>query len=185
MVSPGNKWDATYRYALQCVSGALYRQPIRSLVRPRGEPMLFSDVEAVPLVQPAEGCRCSGGQPKNFSRPCLLLLLGETPAHGYELMELMQSFGFEISDPAAIYKSLRQMEDDGYISSSWDLPRRGPARRVYELTLDGRDMLAAWSATLRKNRDILGHYLDRYGAVERRWTAGEGPARLNKGEASA
>ena len=147
--------------------------------------MLFSDVEAVPLVQPAEGCRCSGGQPKNFSRPCLLLLLGETPAHGYELMELMQSFGFEISDPAAIYKSLRQMEDDGFISSSWDLPRRGPARRVYELTLDGRDMLAAWSATLRKNRDILGHYLDRYAAVERRWSAGEGPARLNKGEASA
>ncbi len=82
----------------------------------------------------------------------------------------MQSFGFEISDPAAIYKALRQMESDGFIQSTWDLPRRGPARRVYELTSDGRDVLASWAATLRKNRDILGHYLDRYGAVERGWS---------------
>ncbi|MEP6871315.1 MAG: helix-turn-helix transcriptional regulator [Anaerolineaceae bacterium] len=136
--------------------------------------MLFEEVENIPLIQATEGCRCAGGQPKNFSRPCLLLLLGESPAHGYELMELMHSFGFEINDPAAIYKSLRQMEDDGYIHSTWDLPRRGPARRVYELTSDGRDVLASWAETLRKNRTILGHYLDRYGAVERRWSAGPG-----------
>lgn len=134
----------------------------------------FQELDTIPLVEATDGCRCAGGQPKNFSRPCLLLLLGESPAHGYELMELMQSFGFEISDPAAIYKSLRQMEDDGYIHSSWDLPRRGPARRVYELTSDGRDVLASWAATLSKNRTILGHYLDRYGAVERRWSAGLG-----------
>ena len=136
--------------------------------------VLLQESETIPLVQAADGCRCAGGQPKNFSRPCLLLLLGESPAHGYELMELMQSFGFEINDPAAIYKSLRQMEDDGFIHSTWDLPRRGPARRVYELTSDGRDVLASWAATLGKNRNILDHYLSRYSAVERRWT--EGPA---------
>jgi DNA-binding PadR family transcriptional regulator len=71
-----------------------------------------------------------------------------------------------INDPAAIYKSLRQMEEEGLVSSSWETSPRGPARRVYALTDDGRDMLDGWARTLARNREILGDYLDRYRAVQ-------------------
>lgn len=109
-------------------------------------------------------CRCEGGQPKNFARPCLLLLLSEAPAHGYELIDRMRPFGFEVNDPASVYKTLRQMERDGIVSSEWELPRRGPARRVYALTSDGRDLLDAWAHTLERNRAVLDSFLSRFAA---------------------
>ena len=34
-----------------------------------------------------DDCRCDGGQPKNGSRPCSLLVLTEAPARRYELLE--------------------------------------------------------------------------------------------------
>lgn len=110
----------------------------------------------------AERCRCDGGQPKNFARPCLLLLLSEAPAHGYELIDRMRPFGFDVGDPAGVYKTLRQMERDGVVSSEWELPKRGPARRVYALTADGRDLLAAWAHTLERNRAVLDRFLARF-----------------------
>ncbi len=116
----------------------------------------------IPEVEAADHCRCEGGQPKNFARPCLLLLLAEVPAHGYELIERLRPFGFEINDPASVYKSLRQMEQEGLVTSQWELSERGPARRVYSLTSDGRDILEAWALTLEQNRAILGRFLERY-----------------------
>ena len=118
-----------------------------------------------PEVEAADQCRCEGGQPKNFARPCLLLLLAEAPAHGYELIDRLRPFGFEINDPASVYKSLRQMEQDGLVTSEWELSARGPARRVYSLTSDGRDLLEAWALTLEQNREILGRFLDRYSGL--------------------
>ena len=118
------------------------------------------------IITASEQCPCDGGQPKNFARPCLLLLLAEAPAHGYELIDRLRPFGFDIGDPASIYKTLRGMEQDRLVSSQWELSTRGPARRVYSLTSDGRDLLEAWALTLDQNRAILTNYLERYRALE-------------------
>lgn len=107
-------------------------------------------------------CRCDGGQPKNFAHPCLLLLLAEAPAHGYELIERMRPFGFDPGDPATIYRTLRQMERDGIVTSEWALPERGPARRVYALTELGAELLAAWAQRLEENRAIVDAFLARF-----------------------
>jgi poly-beta-hydroxybutyrate-responsive repressor len=121
-------------------------------------PVLFSDADTA-------GCRCDGGQPKNFARPCLLLLLAEAPAHGYELIERLRPFGFDLSDPASVYKTLRVLENDGHVTSEWELSARGPARRVYSITADGHEMLQAWTHTLTRNREILGMFLARVTGV--------------------
>lgn len=133
--------------------------------------MLFTDAEAA-------SCRCDGGQPKNFARPCLLLLLAEAPAHGYELLERLRPFGFDLSDPASVYKTLRQLEADGHVTSAWELSTRGPARRVYSITNDGRELLQVWCHVLTKNREIIGIMLDRVAALSdgRRPTAEACPA---------
>lgn len=110
-------------------------------------------------------CRCDGGQPKNFVRPCLLLLLAEAPAHGYELMERLRPLGFEVNDPATVYRSLRQMEDEGLVTSQWDTSNRGPARRIYTLTLDGHDLLDAWANALGENRRILDLFIRRHAGL--------------------
>jgi PadR family transcriptional regulator, regulatory protein PadR len=134
------------------------------------EGYLGARLQELPVLASGDGatdaCRCDGGQPKNFARPCLLLLLAESPAHGYELLDRLRPFGFEITDPASIYKTLRQMEQDGLVTSQWELSSRGPARRVYCLSSDGRDLLEAWALTLEQNRAILTTYLKRYRELE-------------------
>src|SRR5262249_46452935 len=88
------------------------------------------------------GCRCDGGQPKNFLRPCVLLLLGEQSAHGYELLERLKVFGFS-RDPGGLYRVLRSMEREGMVSSQWEASDVGPSRCLYTLTPLGSEWLAA------------------------------------------
>lgn len=113
-----------------------------------------------------------GGMPRNFLRPCLLLLLAEDPSHGYDLLEQVSALGLEQSDPGGLYRALRAMEQEGLVRSWWEPSDAGPARRTYTLTDDGTDWLHAWAGSLREVRRLLGRYLDRYEALTERTTTG-------------
>ena len=100
--------------------------------------------------------------PKNFLRPCLLLLLREQPAHGYELLERLPAFGFERSDPGRLYRSLRKLEDGGLVRSAWESSSSGPARRIYEITRAGMEELHSGAKELAETRRSLDLFLGRY-----------------------
>jgi poly-beta-hydroxybutyrate-responsive repressor len=104
----------------------------------------------------------SAGLPRNFLRPCLLLLLSEHAAHGYDLLEQLADLGLEQADPGGLYRTLRAMEQEGLVSSVWEPSESGPARRNYALTDEGHDWLHAWAGSLREVRRTLTRYLDRY-----------------------
>ena len=100
--------------------------------------------------------------PKNFLRPCLLLLLREHPAHGYELIERLRLFGFDGSDPGGLYRALRALEDAGLVRSSWERSGQGPDRRIYEITRAGAEVLHARVQALSATTKILETLLSRY-----------------------
>ena len=100
--------------------------------------------------------------PRNFLRPCLLLLLLEQPAHGYELLERLRSLGPARDDPGALYRALRALEREGLVQSAWEASSGGPDRRVYELTRAGREELHAHAKALAELRDTLALFLSRY-----------------------
>ena len=104
-----------------------------------------------------------GGRVRSFVQPRLLFRLAQKPAHGYELMEQLDEEGSAI-DPALLYRTLHQFEEQGLVSSSWDTEGRGPARRVYELTADGLEYLHAWIVELRRTRERLDRFLRAYDA---------------------
>jgi PadR family transcriptional regulator PadR len=108
----------------------------------------------------------SGGLPKNFIRPCLLLLVGEESSHGYDLLERLRDMGLKRIDPGGLYRALRTMEQEGLLESSWEASDLGPPRRTYRLTDEGRDWMHAWAATLREGRRVIGNYLSRYDALD-------------------
>ncbi len=109
-------------------------------------------------------CHCRGGHIQGFVRPRLLLQLSKRPAHGYELLEVLESENLPTPDPSTLYRTLRQFEEDGLVSSTWDTSGGGPARRVYELTDEGVDYLHAWAVNIRRIRRRLGSFLDEYEA---------------------
>ncbi len=112
------------------------------------------------------------GQPKRFLQPCLLLLIAETPGHGYDLLDRLTAFGFE-RDPGGLYRALRAMESDGLVRSEWQLAATGPGRRRYELTRRGQAKLQAWATCLLESQQIVEAYLRRYHTVEEHLRAAE------------
>lgn len=106
-----------------------------------------------------------GGLPRNYLRASLLLLIGEAPAHGYDLLEQIGQLGLRNVDPGGLYRALRVMEQDGLVASWWEHSSAGPARRSYRLTEDGVEWLHAWAGALREGKRYLTAYLERYDTI--------------------
>jgi len=105
-------------------------------------------------------------------RPTLLLLLHQCPAHGYTLLEQLEKFGLGDMNSSAIYRTLRDMEAAGWVTSTWDEEQtQGPPRRVYCLTALGDEMLAQWAQDLEKSKERIGYLLRVY---RRHMEEGEG-----------
>jgi len=99
--------------------------------------------------------------PKDFLRPSLLLLIGERPSYGYDLLERLRGLGSRPIDPGTLYRSLRAMEQERLVGSEWRDSEVGPARRTYRLTDAGRDWLHAWAMSLRETRRTMDAFLGR------------------------
>ena len=97
--------------------------------------------------------------------PAVLLLLSEEPSHGYELVKALRAFRFGDVDRPAVYRALGQLEKDGLVESWSAESKAGQARRVYDLTADGRHALRAWMGILKEERDGLDRVLRRYRAT--------------------
>jgi PadR family transcriptional regulator, regulatory protein PadR len=112
------------------------------------------------------GVRESGlpprGTPKNYLMAWLLVMLADHSLHGYEITkELNEKFDI-VTDAGTVYRALRQLERDGFITSWWDPKEQGPARRFYALTEAGGSALRAWSEALDQYRSHLERFFALY-----------------------
>jgi len=108
-------------------------------------------------------CDCPGAKMSRYFQPFVLLQLMEKPSHGYDLLnELARMCPEEELDPASLYKNLRKMEEDGFVVSEWDTGNPGPARRVYNITELGQEALQGWSLAIKRNKETLEHFLNRF-----------------------
>ena len=96
-------------------------------------------------------CTCAMGNLYRFVEPVLLFLLQKKGrSYGYELAaELREHALTDASiEAAALYKTLRQLEQNGCVTSEWDVTGNGPAKRVYCLTPHGEEHLVEWITVL-------------------------------------
>ncbi len=102
------------------------------------------------------------GMPKNYLMAWLLVMLKDHNLHGYEIMKDLKAKFDLVTDPATVYRALRQLERDGYISSWWDPKEQGPARRIYTITDSGCTALRQWNIALEQYRLNLDQFFDLY-----------------------
>jgi PadR family transcriptional regulator PadR len=102
---------------------------------------------------------------KSFVQSALLLLLRQEEGHGYALMGGLKDLGLadESLNPSVVYRSLREMEGWGWVTSRWDTGGSGPSRRVYRLTPEGDEFLKNWVSGLGELKDTLDRFLQTYG----------------------
>jgi len=91
------------------------------------------------------------GNVYRFVEPVLLFLLKRNGrCHGYELASHLREYALTDSEIeiAALYRTLRQLEENGCVRSAWKAAGSGPARRVYTLTARGEEHLQEWLVVL-------------------------------------
>ena len=94
--------------------------------------------------------------------PALLVLLSKQPSHGYTLLSELSTLNMATIHPSVVYRTLREMENLGWISSDWDSElTQGPPRRNYHLTTQGEIALQSWKRELEKTNEIILKLLEK------------------------
>ena len=112
-----------------------------------------------------------------FVEPVLLLLLKlKGSSYGYDLAGELSEYALTDAtiDRGALYRTLRQLEQNGHVTSEWDVRDSGPARRIYSLTASGEHHLYEWSEVLDNLSSSMANF------VEKAKSAGKKPQRRRK-----
>jgi PadR family transcriptional regulator PadR len=93
-----------------------------------------------------------------------MLLLKEDPSHGYTLIEDLRRADLIDADldAAVVYRYMREMEEEGLLTSEWDTTGSGVPRRVYRLTPAGVEFVRGCVVNLRRTRRRLGRIFRLY-----------------------
>jgi len=96
-------------------------------------------------------CTCAMGNLYRFVEPVLLFLVKRNEqSYGYELANELRQYALTDAEieVSALYRTLRQLEQNGCVTSEWDVEGSGPARRQYKLTPRGKEHLQEWITVL-------------------------------------
>jgi PadR family transcriptional regulator PadR len=99
---------------------------------------------------------------RSWCVPVILLMLHQWNSYGYELMEKLTAFGLQAMNPGTFYRTLRQMEKDGMVNSTWDTSATGPARRIYSITEVGETYLKIWAESLDQYQKMMKTFFELY-----------------------
>lgn len=92
-----------------------------------------------------------------FVEPALLAVLARSEGYGYDLVRAIEEAtgGEVVPDTGGLYRLLRRLEEDGFVTSEWQDGGSGPQRRSYRITDDGRALLEHWVGHLEERRRTL------------------------------
>jgi PadR family transcriptional regulator len=113
--------------------------------------------------------------PRDMLIPYVLLGISLQRAHGYLLEEYLRGIGFVELEVSTLYRTLRQLEKDGLLSSEWEPGPSGPARRIYSLTDVGYTWLDSWAASLELYRGMIDRFFATYTGASPRTEEPEQP----------
>jgi PadR family transcriptional regulator PadR len=86
---------------------------------------------------------------------CLLAVMEEGPAYGYEMTKRLRERGLSIVGEGSIYPLLGRLEREGLVETYRAASNGGPPRKYYRPSEAGRRALVAGVAEWRSARDAL------------------------------
>ena len=89
-------------------------------------------------------------------------MLRNWSAYGYQLIQTLMVAGLGAVDPASVYRTLRELEREGLVTSTWDPQDSGAARRMYTLTGAGEEYLRLWARQLEQYQNVLDRFFELY-----------------------
>jgi PadR family transcriptional regulator len=86
---------------------------------------------------------------------CLLAVMEEGPAYGYEMTKRLRARGLSIVSEGSIYPLLGRLERDGLVETYRAASDGGPPRKYYRASREGQRVLAAGVSEWRAARDAV------------------------------
>jgi PadR family transcriptional regulator, regulatory protein PadR len=86
---------------------------------------------------------------------CLLAVIEEGPAYGYEMTKRLRDRGLSIVGEGSIYPLLGRLEREGLVETYRAASNGGPPRKYYRPSAAGRRALAAGVAEWHAARDAV------------------------------
>jgi len=80
-------------------------------------------------------------------------------------MEGLEKQCGEKVDVGDLYRTLRRMEHDGWVSSAWDRKENQRHKRIYKVTEEGRTFLKHAVTSLRQTDELIHHLFQGYQKV--------------------
>lgn len=107
----------------------------------------------------------SGDALRGHLEMIVLSLLRQGEAHGYELLQRLEAQGNGLLHmrEGSLYPVLYRLEEEGHIQGEWEadtVKRRGPRRRIYSLTAQGKRELAGRRNAWRQFVDVIGRFAE-------------------------
>src|SRR6202142_2617559 len=91
---------------------------------------------------------------------CLLAVMDDGPAYGYEMTKRLRARGLSIVGEGSIYPLLGRLERDGLVETRRQASNGGPPRKYYSLSLDGKRALETGIEEWKAARDAIDGALD-------------------------
>jgi DNA-binding PadR family transcriptional regulator len=113
---------------------------------------------------------------KTYLEGCLLLLIAESPNHGYDLMDRLGDMGLGPIDSGAVYRALRSLNRCGLVQSWWEASASGPTRRRYRISADGIASLGARAEVASHSARVLSDFAARHERLQTPNSFPAGPA---------
>lgn len=86
---------------------------------------------------------------------CLLAVIEEGPAYGYEMTKRLRARGLSTVGEGSIYPLLGRLEREGLVETYRAASNGGPPRKYYRPSPEGRQALAAGVSEWRAARDAV------------------------------
>ena len=86
---------------------------------------------------------------------CLLAVMQEGPAYGYEMTKRLRARGLSIVGEGSIYPLLGRLEREGLVETYRAASNGGPPRKYYRASREGEAVLEAGIGEWRAARDAV------------------------------
>ena len=116
-------------------------------------------------------CSCAMGNLYRFVEPVVLFLLKtKGQSYGYDLASELKKHALTDAEieVAALYRTLRQLEENGNVTSEWNVGGSGPARRLYKLTSKGERHFEEWIVVMEHLSKSMARFVREAGLISKK-----------------
>ncbi|MGF9647958.1 PadR family transcriptional regulator [Pseudarthrobacter oxydans] len=87
---------------------------------------------------------------------CILHAVAESgEAYGYQIIQVLKAYGFDVLSGGTVYPALNRLETDGFVTSEWRQGEAGPGKKFYSLTPGGQARLQEAARDWARFADLI------------------------------